>query len=159
MQQPLCLVLADAFTHGHELVLGHQLGDPLARVFGKAHVAVGQNADQLAGTVAAVLDHRNAGDVVLLAQRERVGKRRLRADGDRVDHHTRLEPFDLPHLCCLNFRIEIAMNHADAAGLRHGDRHLGFGHRIHGRGDNRNIERYLTSDLGAHVHLGGQHVR
>ena len=79
VQQPLGLVLVDALAHGDELVLGHQLGHLLARVGGEAHVAVGEDADQLAGmTVAAALDHRNAGDVVLLHQRERVGERRLR---------------------------------------------------------------------------------
>ena len=80
MQQPLGLVLADALAHGDELVLGHQLGDALARIGGKAHVAVGEDADQLAGfAVAAAFDHRHAGDAVLLHQVERLLQRRRRA--------------------------------------------------------------------------------
>ena len=49
VQQPLGLVLADALAHGDELILGHQLGHALPRVGGKPHVAIGQDADQLAG--------------------------------------------------------------------------------------------------------------
>ena len=45
MQQALGFVLADALAHGDELVLGHQLGDALLRIGGKANVAVGQDAD------------------------------------------------------------------------------------------------------------------
>ena len=70
----------DALAHRDQLVLGHQLGDPLARIGGKAHVAVGQDADQLAGAaVAAAFDHRNAGDAVRLHQLERLGQLGARA--------------------------------------------------------------------------------
>ena len=69
------------------------------RVGGKAHVAVGEDADELAGAaVAAALDHRNAGNVVLLHQRQRVGERRVRLDGDRVHHHAGFELLHLAHL-------------------------------------------------------------
>ena len=56
VQEPLGLVLADALAHGDEPILGHQLGDLLARIGGEAHVAVGEDADELAGpAVAAAL--------------------------------------------------------------------------------------------------------
>ena len=48
VQHPLGFVLADALAHGHEIFVRHQLGDLLPRIGGKAHVAVGENADQLA---------------------------------------------------------------------------------------------------------------
>ena len=159
VQQPLGLVLVDALAHGDEPVLGHQLGDLLPRVGGKAHVAVGEDADELAGVaVAAALHHRNAGDVVLLHQRERVGERRVRVDGERVHHHAGFELLDLAHLRGLLVRLEIAVDDADAAGLRHGDRHLGLGHGVHGRGDDRDVERDLAGDAGADIDLGRQHV-
>ena len=114
----------DAFAHGDQLVLGHQLGDALARIGGEAHVAVGEDADQLAGAaVAAALDHRNAGDAVLLHQLERVGQRRVGVDGERVDHHAGFELLDLAHLLGLLVGLEVAVDDADAAGLRHGDGH------------------------------------
>ncbi len=49
MQKPLGLVLADVFAHRDEALLGHQLGDFLPLVGGKAHVAIGEDADELAG--------------------------------------------------------------------------------------------------------------
>ena len=85
VQQALGLVLADALAHGDQPLLGHQLGDLLARIGGEAHVAVGENADELAGrlpvAVAAALDHRDAGDAVGLHQLERIGQRRVGMDG------------------------------------------------------------------------------
>ena len=115
----------DALAHGDEIVLGHQFGDALARIGGEAHVAVGQNADQLARLAVALraLDHRNAGDAVVLHQLERLLQRRRRLDGQRVHHHAGFELLDLAHLRRLLFRLHVAVEDADAAGLRHGDRH------------------------------------
>ena len=48
VQHPLGLVLADAFAHRDEVFMRHQFGDLLARIGRKAHVAVGEDADQLA---------------------------------------------------------------------------------------------------------------
>ena len=52
---------------------------------------------------------------------------------DRIDHHSRLEPLDLPHLVGLRGGIEILVDHAHAAGLRHRNSELRFGDRIHRR--------------------------
>ena len=46
VQQSLSVIAADAFLYGNEL-LGHQLGDRRRRVGGEAHVAVGEDAEQL----------------------------------------------------------------------------------------------------------------
>jgi hypothetical protein len=159
VEQPLGLVLADALTHRDELILGHQLSHPLTRIGGKAHVAVGQDADQLAGmTVAAALHHRNAGDAVLLHQIERVSKRRVGMDGERVHHHAGLEFLDLTDLRSLDVRFEVSVQHADAASLRHRDRHLGLRHRVHGGGNDRQVERDRAGDVGANIDLGRQHI-
>ena len=40
---------------------------------------------------------------------------------------------DLPHLLGLLGRLEVAVDHAHAAGLRHGDRHAAFGDGVHRR--------------------------
>ena len=40
------------------------------------------------------------------------------------------------------------MKYADATKLRERNRHVGFGHRVHRRGQNRNVERNLASELG-----------
>ena len=84
VQQPLGFVLVDTLAHGDESVLGHQLRDFLAAVGGKADVAIGENADQLAGAaVAGALDHRDAGDAILLHQLQRIVERRVGVNGDR----------------------------------------------------------------------------
>ena len=129
-------------------------------VGGEAHVAVGENADELAGAaVAAALDHRDAGNAVLLHQLQRIVERRVGMNGDRVHHHARFEFLDLPHLRGLHRRFQIAVDDADAAGLRHGDRHVRFGHGVHGRGNDRDVERDAAGDSGADIDLGRQHVR
>ena len=141
MQQALGFALADALAHGDEAVFGHQLGNTLARIGGKAHIAVGENANQFAGlAVDGAFDHRNAGDPVVLHQVERFLQRRARLDGQWVHHHAGFEFLDLAYLRRLLVGLQITMDDADAAGLRHGDGHLGFGHRIHRRGDDRDID-------------------
>ena len=159
VKEALGLVLADALAHGDEPLLGHQLGHLLVRVGGKAHVAVGEDADELAGhAVAAALHHRDAGNVVVLHQRERVGERGVGRDGDRIHHHARFELLDLADLRRLRLGFEIAVDDAEPAGLRHGDRHLGLGHSVHGRGHDRDIERDFAGDAGADVGVGRQQI-
>ena len=72
---------------------------------------------------------------------ERVGERRVRPDGDRIDHHAGLELLDPPDLARLLFDVEILVQDADPAGLRHGDRQPALGHGVHRRGDQRDAER------------------
>ena len=48
------------------------------------------------------------------------------------------------------------MKHADAAQLRQGDRHVGFGDRVHCRRQQRNVERDFAGELGAGVGLARQ---
>ena len=100
MQETLGLVAIDAFLDGDELVLGHQLGDRLARVGGEAHVAVGEDADQLAvaAAVAGGLDHGNARNLVAGHELQSIGQRCRWVDGDRIDHHAGLELLHLSHL-------------------------------------------------------------
>ncbi len=160
VQQTLGFRLAHALAHGHEPVLGHQLGHLLARVGGKAHVAIGQDADQLAGRRGpSALHYRHAGDAVLLHQVERLRERSLGMDGERIHHHAGFEFLYLPHLRRLFVRLEIAVDDADAAGLRHGDRHVHFRDGVHRRGDDRDVDGDLAGNPGAHVDLRRHHVR
>ena len=143
VQEALGLLLIDALAHGDELVLGHQLGDGLAQIGRKAHVAVGEDADELAG-LCPLPPPSTTGMPEMpcaLHQVERVGERGARMDGHRIDHHAGLELLDLADLRGLLVGLEVAVDDADPAGLRHGDRHLGFGHRVHGGGDDRHVER------------------
>ena len=80
MQQLLGFVLRHAALDGDQLVLGHQLGDRLIEMGCKTHVAVGQDADQLALAGRAIvigwpIDHRHAGDAEIGHQFQRVFQR------------------------------------------------------------------------------------
>src|SRR3546814_3628599 len=46
VQQAHRLLLAHAGLHGGEIVVGHQFADRLGRVFGEAHVAVGEDRSE-----------------------------------------------------------------------------------------------------------------
>ena len=159
VKQPLGLVLLYSLAHRDQPLAGHQFVDLLARIGGKAHVAVGEDADEAAGRLAAetgVLDHGNAGNAVRLHQFERIGQGRIGADGDRIDHHAALELLDLANFLGLRGRVEIAVNDAHAAGLRHGDGEARLGHRVHGRGEDRqrqvNVARDRRADNGLARH-------
>ena len=96
---------------------------------------------------------------MIVHQRQRVRQHRVGADGQRIDHHAGFELLDLPHLGGLAVGIEIAVDDADAAGLRHRDRHARFGDGIHRGGDDRDVERDGAGDVGADIGLGGQDIR
>ena len=149
VQQALGFVLVDVLLHGDQVVARHQLIDVLRRIGGEAHVAVGQDADQPAGLLAAgaaVLDHRNAGNAMRPHQRAGIGQRRFGTDGHRVDDHAGFEFLDLADLLGLLGRREIAVDDADAAGLRHGDGQPRFGHRIHRRRQDRRVQLDVAGD-------------
>ena len=121
VQQPLGLVLADAFADGDQAILGHQLGDLLLRIGGEAHVAVGQDADQLAGLSSTTGMPEMRLSAISLSASASV------ASGWMVSGLTTMpvSNFLTCRTCAAcSLRLEIAMDDADAAGLRHGDRHL-----------------------------------
>jgi hypothetical protein len=150
VQQALRLLLADAFLDGDQPFLGHQGGDRLLRVLGEAHVAVGQHADQLLGLA---LDHRNAGDLVAVHQGQGVGQGLVGMDGDRIDHHARFELLDPADLVGLLFDGEVLVDHAHAAGLGQGNGETPLGHRVHGRGQQRDAQLDGAGQPGARVGL------
>ena len=137
VQEALGLPAVDPLGDGDEVFGRHQLAHRLVALAGEADVPVGQDADQ----PPARFDHRNPGNPVRRHEVERVGERRVRPDGDRVDHHAGFELLDPPDLVRLLFDVEILVQDADPAGLRHGDREPALGHRVHRRGDQRNAQR------------------
>jgi hypothetical protein len=79
MQELLRFLFAHAFLHRDELFLRHQFGNRLIGIGGEAHVAMGEDADELAGrAVRRALDHGHAGDGVMLHDGERLGERLIR---------------------------------------------------------------------------------
>ena len=51
------------------------------------------------------------------------------------------------------------MNDPDPALLRHGNGHVRFGNRVHGRADDRNIQPDIARELCLRIGLGRNHVR
>lgn len=152
-------VLIDAaFLDRDQVLAGHQFVDLLTRVGSKTDIAVGENADKAARNVtAAVLDHRNAGNAVGFHQRQSLGQRRIRTDRYRVDHHAAFELLDLTDLLGLFDRRQVAVDDADAACLRHGDGKPAFRHRVHGRGDDRQVEFNILGDSRGDIRLARHH--
>ena len=98
MQEPARLFVVHPLADRHHLA-GHEVRHRLARIVGEAHVAIGENAEELRRlAVRPALDHGNAGDRSATHEGERVGERGVGKDGDRIDHHAALEALDLAHL-------------------------------------------------------------
>ena len=83
-------------------------------------------------------------------------ERLVREDGDRVQDHAGFELLHQPHLLGLRLRLEVAVDDAEPAVLRHGDRHAGFGHRVHRRGDDRQVEGDRAREPRPDVDVGRQ---
>ena len=80
-------------------------------------------------------------------------------DGDRVHHHAGLVALHEAHLLGLLVGLQIAVDDADAAVLRHGDGHPGLGHRVHRGGDDRQVEADRAGQLGRDIDVAGQNLR
>ena len=58
---------------------------------------------------------------MLRHQAQRIGERLVGMDGHRIDHHAGFELLDLADLVGLLGDVEVAVDDAEPAGLRHGD--------------------------------------
>ena len=163
VKQALGLAERRPDRRGHEPLGGHQRRDRLPGVLLEAEVAVREDADE----AAALLGDRHAGDVVVLHQLERIGDERGRGQGERLDDHSRLGALDLVDLGDLVGDREVAVDDPDPALAGERDRHAGLGHRVHRRGDDRDLERDRPCQPGRrrdgvrqHRRLGGdeQHI-
>ena len=101
----------------------------------EAHVAVGDDADEHAVAV----DDREPGHPELAAERVDLGDGGIRRRRHRVGDHAGLAALDLVDLLGLVRDREVAVQHADAALARHGDRHARLGHGVHRAGDSSGV--------------------
>ena len=138
---------------GDEVFLGHHVANGNVAAGFKAEVAVGEDADQL---FAARNGH--AGNLIAAHHFEGVGDELIGPDGDGVDNHAALRALHLVDLAGLVNNGEITMHDADAALLRHGNGHARLGDGIHGRGEQRSVERNSACELGLRAHLRGHDV-
>ena len=157
MQKPAGLFVIHPLADRHHLA-GHEVGHRLARIVGEAHVAIGENAEELRRlSVRPALDHGNAGDRSATHEGERVGERCVRKDGDRIDHHAAFEALDLAHLFRLIRGLEVTVDDADPARFRHGDRQSRLGDGVHRGRDDRQIEANRPSELRSDIRCARHH--
>ena len=105
-----------AFAGRNQVVPGHDARYGLRQIVLETQVAVGQNADQFTHFIAY---HRNAPDFELAHDLEGIGEGCGFEQGDGVDNHAALRPFDLADLVGLFFHAHVFVDNADAAFLRH----------------------------------------
>ena len=91
----------------------------------------------------------------LLHDFERVGNLGVGRHGDRIDDHAALRALYLVHFIGLLLDGQVAMNNAEPALLRQGNRHVRLGHRVHGGADDGNIQADVARELGLRVGLAG----
>ena len=149
VQQTTGFILTDACADGHKVLMRHQLGNRLVRIFGKAHITVSEDSDQ----TAAHFHNRNARDVMRGHQRLGLRQSRGRLNRDRVDHHPRFKALYLTDGVALLLDGQVPVQDAQAAQLRHHDRHIGLGHCIHGGRQDRDIECDIARNLRPRIRL------
>ncbi|MND77944.1 hypothetical protein D3C80_696470 [compost metagenome] len=144
VQQFARFVLVGAFhDRDQTLFRRHHFTDRGIQTAFEADVTGSDDADQVA-----IVQHRNTGDVVLLGQLEQITDRGVSLDGDRILDHAGLEFLDLAHFGSLLLDGHVLVDDADAAFLSHGNGQAGFGHGIHGSGNQRNIQLDATGQTG-----------
>ena len=145
VQQLLDVGEVGALEHRHQLALArHDRGDRLVQVGREAHVATGDDADQLALAV----QHRHAGEIALDGQADQVADGAGGVDGDRLAHHAALEALHGADLFGLLLGRHVLVHDADAALLGDRDRELGLGDRVHGRRHQGDVEGDLAGQAG-----------
>ena len=142
-----------ALAHRDQLVAGHQLGDRRAWSLAKrtSRLVRMPTSLPLPRSTTGMPEIWCSAISASASARVCVGM-----DGDRVDHHAGFEFLDLADFVGLLLGIEVLVDDADAAGLRHGDGQAAFGHGIHRRGDQRDAELDRAGDAGAGVGLVGR---
>jgi hypothetical protein len=113
-------------------------------VVDELQVAAGEDADDLAlgaEVARAVLGDGEARDVVLAHELLGVADGVVGAERDGVGDDAVGGAFDLGDLAGLGLDGEVLVDDADAALLRERDGESGLGDGVHGRGDERDVER------------------
>ena len=140
VQQFAHIVLVGAFLDGDEaLFRRHHFTDGDFKTVLETHVTGSDDADQVA-----IVQHRDAGDVVHASEFEQVTHSGVSFDGDRIFHHAGFVTLDLAHFGSLLLDGHVLVDDADAAFLSHGNGQTGFGDGVHGSGNQGNIQLDAT---------------
>ena len=140
VQQLAGFFFVGAFLDGDQTLFGrHHIAYGGFQTVFKAHVTGSHDADQVA-----ILQDRNAGDVVLAGQFEQFTDGGIRFDRDGLFDHTGFETLDLADFVSLLLDGHVLVDDTDTAFLSHGDCQTGFSYGVHCGGNQRNIQFNAT---------------
>src|SRR5690606_30306480 len=129
VQQLFHVFKAGALFDSHQLVFRrHDIPHRGIHAALKADITAGNDTYQVVA-----IHHRQAGDAVGHGDINQFPHGGVRVNGNRVFHHTAFVFLDLAYRSSLLFNRHVLVHDANAAFLRHGDRQLSFGYRVHGR--------------------------
>ena len=120
----------------------------------KAKVAVGDHAQN-----AAAFHNGHTADAVFKAHADHVADEHIRAHGDGVAHNAGFMALNLGDFRGLLFGGKILVNNANTAFLRHRNGEIGFGHRIHGGRNHRDVDADFTGEFGGEENVLGKNFR
>src|SRR3984957_12150908 len=143
-----------AHWHGDQAILGHDGADRLIEIALEAQVAIGEDADEALATGDGQARH-----FVLVHDVERLTHSQLGRDGDRIDDHAAFGAFYFVDFFGLAVDGHVAMDEANSALAGDGDGQARVGDRVHGRSDDRNVQRDFAREASARIGLRGEHGR
>ena len=149
----LGILQGGADGHGDQVLLGHHVAHLGHRVLDEAHVAVGDDADELVA-----FDHGQAGNAVFAHDHQGVLDGHFRRHGDGSDDHAGFGLLDLLHLDALAGDAHVLVDDAHATAAGQGNGHAGFGDRVHGRADQGNVEADFRGQPRGHIGRVGQNL-
>ncbi|MNV13593.1 hypothetical protein D3C71_1042410 [compost metagenome] len=154
VQQFTHIVLVGAFLDRDQtLFRRHHFTDSGFQTVLETHVTGGDNADQVA-----IVQHRNAGDVVHAGEFEQFAHGSVGVDGDRVLDHTGFVTLDLADFGSLLLDGHVLVDDADTTFLSHGDCQTGFSDGVHGSGNQWNIQLDATGKAGLETDFVRKHL-
>src|SRR5690606_16711531 len=143
-----------AHRHGNQVLAGHALIDPQTQVILEPEVAISKYTDQSAFR----FHDGYAADAVLAHQPLRVGQGGTAGQRYGVHDHAGFGALDLADHLRLFGHAHLLVDHADAALASHGHGHLRLGHRVHGSGDEWEVEPHGGGEVGHEADLLRKHL-
>ena len=154
LEDGLGFVKRRADKAGDKPGLGHDLVDAAAHIGLKLHIAVRDDADELAVFV----NDGHAGDAELCHERVRVAEGIAGAEVERICNNAVFGTLDQIDLLGLMLNAHVLMDNADAALSRNCDRHAVLGNGIHGRAHHGHVEPDLIGEPCSKLNIGRQNV-
>ena len=139
---------------GNEVLTSHYLVDLLVQPTLETQITVGYNAHQ----TTFVVHHRDAANVIVGHQSQRIGNSPAATDGHRVIDHTVLGTLHDGHLTGLGLYRHVLMNHTDATLTCNGNGHGRLGNGIHGCRHKGNVQLDVSREAGFQLYCLRQYL-